>query len=81
VNRGTFAMCWAIKNCQQQRDMDSAIVVAVITVIGGVLVALIQQSRKDNSRDHAAVVDGIKRIETKIDTHLLDHTRKNLKRK
>jgi hypothetical protein len=46
-----------------------------------VLVALIQQSRKDNSRDHTAVVDGIKRIETKIDTHLLDHTRKNLKRK
>jgi hypothetical protein len=61
--------------------MDSAIVVAVITVIGGIIVALIQQSRKDNRNDHAMVVDGIKRIETKIDTHLLDHARKRIKRK
>jgi len=61
--------------------MDSAIVVAVITVVGGVLVALIQSSRKYNKRDHAMVVDGIVRIETKIDTHLLDHTRANMQQK
>jgi hypothetical protein len=59
--------------------MDNAIVVAVISVIGGVLVALIQSGRKENKRDHAMVVDGIVRIETKIDTHLLDHTRANIK--
>lgn len=61
--------------------MDSAIVVAVITVVGGVLVALIQSSRNDNKRDHAQVVAGIVRIETKIDTHLLDHTRANMQQK
>ena len=74
-------MCSAIKTCHKRRDMDSAIVVAVITVVGGVLVALIQSSRKDNKRDHAMVVDGIVRIETKIDTHLLDHTRANMQQK
>jgi hypothetical protein len=59
--------------------MDNAVVVAVISVIGGVLVALIQSGRKENKRDHSMVVDGIVRIETKIDTHLLDHTRANIK--
>jgi len=61
--------------------MDSAIVVAVISVVGGIIVALIQQGRKDNKHDHAVVVNGMKRIETKIDTHLLDHARETIKQK
>ena len=60
--------------------MDTAITVAIISVVGAVLVALIQTMRKENSADHAVVADGIKRIETKIDTHLNDHAKVGLKR-
>jgi hypothetical protein len=45
----------------------------LITAVGGVIVALIQRSRKENRTDHAMVVSGLKRIETKIDTHINDH--------
>lgn len=61
--------------------MDTAIYVAVIGFISAVIVALIQVGRKDNSRDHAKVSGALDRIENKIDTHLIDHTRKRVKKK
>ena len=59
--------------------METTIAVALITVIGGVIVALIQVGRSENKTDHAAVVSGIARIETKIDGHLTDHARASIK--
>lgn len=59
--------------------MDSALVVAVVTVTGGIIVALIQTGRRDNKTDHATVASGIERIEQKIDTHLIDHTRATMR--
>jgi Na+-translocating ferredoxin:NAD+ oxidoreductase RnfG subunit len=50
-----------------------AIVVALIAAVGGVLTALVQKSRKENTRDHALVVEALDRIETKIDDHVRDH--------
>lgn len=59
-----------------------AVAVALITTMGGVLVAMIQTLRRENKRDHNTVsnklddlVDGHRRIETKIDTHINDHAR------
>lgn len=55
--------------------MTEAIVVALITGGFGVLIALVQRSRKENSNDHATVVKTLERVETKIDTHINDHAR------
>ena len=56
---------------------------AVVTAVGGVLVTLISQFRKENHRDHDNVMStlrimhkGIGRVETKVDkvdTRLTDH--------
>lgn len=53
--------------------MSEAIIVAVIAATGGVLAALVQQMRKENSSDHAVVADSLNRIETKLDNHIDDH--------
>lgn len=53
--------------------MSEAIIVAVIAAVGGVLAALVQQMRKENSSDHAVVADSLNRIENKLDGHINDH--------
>jgi len=53
--------------------MSEAIIVAVIAATGGVLAALVQQMRKENSSDHAVVADSLNRIENKLDGHINDH--------
>jgi len=53
--------------------MSEAIIVAVIAAVGGVLAALVQQMRKENSSDHAVVSDSLNRIENKLDGHINDH--------
>lgn len=60
-------------------DMDATVAVACIGVIGAVLVALIERSRRDNERDHAKVTAGIERIESKLDNHISDHVRASFK--
>ena len=65
----------------------AAVVVGVITAIGGILAALVQVARRENHKDHAAVgvalirlrqavertANSIERVDLKIDRHLLDH--------
>jgi hypothetical protein len=46
--------------------------------VGVVLAALIQLGRKENKNDHALVVQGMARIETKIDGHINDHAKGDL---
>jgi len=62
---------------------------AVVTTVGGVLVALIAQFRKENKQDHAVVAGmlshiykSVGRVETKVDKvenklndHIKEHTR------
>ena len=58
--------------------MTEAIAVAIIGMVGVVLAALIQLGRKENKNDHALVVQGMARIETKIDGHINDHAKGDL---
>jgi hypothetical protein len=58
--------------------VTEAIAVAVIGMVGVVLAALIQLGRKENKTDHALVVQGMARIETKIDGHINDHAKGDL---
>lgn len=55
--------------------MTEAVIVALITGGFGVLVAILQQFRKENANDHALVVRTLERVETKIDEHIGDHAR------
>ena len=71
-------MCLAINLAVVWHDMEHAIAVACIGVVGTVLVALIEKSRRHNERDHAIVAAGIDRIETKLDNHIGDHVRASL---
>lgn len=59
--------------------MDATVAVACVGVVGAVLVALIEKSRRSNERDHAIVAGGIDRIETKLDNHIGDHVRASFK--
>lgn len=43
-----------------------AIVVAVITAVGGILVALIQKFRNENKRDHDSVMDRLDLVSSEI---------------
>ena len=43
------------------------IIVAVITTVGAVLVAIMQKGRKENREDHALVVDQLRFINKNID--------------
>jgi len=61
--------------------METPIIVAIISLIGGVIVALIQQSRKENKQDHNVVSSLIKQVhkdvvnvENKLDSHIKEHT-------
>jgi len=60
-------------------EMDATIAVACVGVVGTVLVALIEKSRRNNERDHAIVAAGIDRIEEKLDNHIGDHVRASFK--
>lgn len=59
-------------------SMNEAVLVALITGGFGVLVAILQQFRKENATDHATVVRTLERVETKIDGHIGDHVRGDL---
>ena len=66
--------------------METPVVVAIIGLVGGVIVALIQQSRKENKIDHNVVAGLIKQfhkdvvnVEHKLDDHIKEHS--NLKPK
>jgi hypothetical protein len=60
--------------------MMEAIAVAFIGLVGVVLAALIQRGRKENKDDHMLVVQGMARIESKIDGHIGDHARGDLQK-
>lgn len=64
-----------------------AVLVAVVTAIGGILAVLVQKSREENKEDHGKVMEKlidlhkdvhhvevkIDHVEDKLDSHLLDH--------
>ncbi len=68
--------------------METPIVVAIIGLVGGVIVALIQQSRKENKHDHNVVADllhdvhrdvvkvenKLDHVEDKLDSHIKEHS-------
>lgn len=58
--------------------MTEAVLVAIITGGFAVIVAVLQQFRKENATDHATVVRTLERVETKIDSHIGDHARGDL---
>jgi hypothetical protein len=58
--------------------MSEAIIVAVITGGFAVVVAVLQNFRKENRDDHAFVVTSLNRIENKIDDHVRDHANGDL---
>lgn len=55
--------------------MTEAVLVAVIAAVGGVLAALVQKGRAENRSDHSMVVQGLNRIEGKIDRHVEGHAK------
>ena len=67
--------------------MDSAIasvIVAFIASIGGILIAVIQKSRKENKNDHNMVKecidllrDDVKNVDRKLDNHMEWHMTTN----
>ena len=72
-----------------------AIIVAVITAIGGLLAVLVQKSREENKEDHGKVMEKLidlhkdvhhveikmDHVEEKLDSHLLDHSKEKVKTK
>ena len=67
--------------------MESSIIVAIISLVGAVMVALIQKSRKENKEDHNTVAqlleivhhdvskveDKLDGVKVKLDNHISDH--------
>jgi hypothetical protein len=67
--------------------MESSIIVAIIGLVGAVIVALIQKSRKENKADHNVVAhlleivhhdvtkveDKLDTVRVKLDNHISDH--------
>lgn len=72
-----------------------AILVAVITAVGGILAVLVQKSREENKEDHGKVMEKlidlhkdvhhvevkIDHVEEKLDSHLVDHSKEKVKSK
>lgn len=72
-----------------------AVLVAVITAVGGILAVLVQKSREENKQDHGKVMEklvdlhkdvhhvevAIDHVEEKLDSHLLDHSKVKVKSK
>jgi len=57
-----------------------AIIVASIAAVGGILAALIQQTRKENKQDHGVVASlltdlhkDVSNVEVKLDRHIESH--------
>lgn len=71
--------------------MESSIVVAIIGLVGAIIVALIQKSRKENKSDHnivaqllevvhhdvSKVEDKLDHVEEIIDNHITEHRKEN----
>ena len=55
--------------------MIEGILIAAIGAFGAVVSALIQTLRKENKRDHGRVMSAVTRIESKIDEHIMDHAK------
>lgn len=73
-------MCLATSLCQRLPNrVETAVVVALISVVGGVLVALVSKGRQENQIDHVLVMRGLERIETKVDGHINDHAKSGMK--
>ena len=51
------------------------VVVALIGATSVILVALVEQGRRENKNDHNRVSSALDRIETKIDGHINDHAK------
>jgi len=58
----------------------AAVLGAVIAAVGGIIVAIIDKFRKENRRDHGAVMDAldrvsntVERVEGKVDSHIEWH--------
>lgn len=58
-----------------------AVTVALIAAVGGILVALIQQTRKENKEDHGIVASlltelhkDVSNVEVKLDKHIDSHS-------
>lgn len=56
------------------------VIAAVVAAVGTIIVTMIQQFRKENRRDHGAVMDAldrvsttVQRVEGKVDSHLEWH--------
>lgn len=67
---------------------EAAIVVAVITAVGGVMVAFVNRGRKENKGDHALVMKRLDDVANTVDSlskltvnHLKWHQRKKPVRK
>jgi len=72
-----------------------AVVVAIVTAVGGLLAVLVQKGRGENKDDHNKVMEKlidlhkdvhhvevkIDHVEDKLDSHLLDHTKVKTKKK
>lgn len=72
-----------------------AVLVAVVTAVGGVLAVLVQKSREENKEDHGQVMNklidlhsDVRKVEVKVDhveesltTHLLEHSKEKVKTK
>lgn len=46
--------------------MDTSVAVALIAAVGGVIVALVQRSRKENKDDHATVIESIRLVHNDV---------------
>jgi len=67
--------------------VDNSITVAIIGLVGAIIVALIQKSRKENKEDHNVVAEllhdvsrdvskvevKLDHVEYKLDTHIKEH--------
>lgn len=58
----------------------ASIIVAVITVIGGVIISIIEKFRKENKKDHDTVMafltdlhDDVEKVDQKLDNHIQWH--------
>ena len=55
--------------------MSDGVLIALISGGFGVLVAMIEKMRRENSRDHGFNAGKLDRIESKIDGHVTDHAK------
>lgn len=70
---------------------NAIIIVSVISTVGAILVAILQQFRTENRKDHASVVQALQhlnknvdknyvklaKVDLKLDKHLFDHEKEN----